>query len=83
MQEECKNAPKKSVVPERDFGMLDHLLAQEPIATILVFEGILMFAKNDSRSWRHSLSPEKKASVIEMARNSRSSQERSLLSGKQ
>ena len=74
MIEECTNAPKTNVVPERDFEMLDRLLAQKPNATTLVCEGILMFTKNDTKSWRDSLSPEKRAAVMEMAHNSKSSQ---------
>ena len=61
-----ENAPKTNVVPERDFGMLDRLLAQKPNATTLVFEGILMFTKNDTKGWRDSLTPEKRKAVMEM-----------------
>jgi hypothetical protein len=66
MQDECKNAPKTNVVPERDLGILDCLLAQKPNATTLVFEGILMFTKNDTKGWRDSLMPEKRKAVMEM-----------------
>ena len=82
IREECKNAPKSNVVPERDFGMLDRLLAQKPNATTLVFEGIVMFTKNDTRSWRDSLSAEKKAIVMEMARNSKLSQRQEFIQRK-
>ena len=61
-------------MPERDFGMLDRLLAQKPNATTLVCEGILMYTKNDTKSWRASLTPEKRAAVMKMTRNSKSSQ---------
>ena len=60
LREECRNALKSNVVPERDFGMLDHLLAQKPNATTLVYEAIIMFSKNDTRSWRDALTPEKR-----------------------
>ena len=79
MIEECTNAPKTNVVPERDFGMLDRLLAQKPNATTLVCEGILMFTKNDTKSWRDSLTPQKRAAVMEMARNSKSSQRQQFI----
>ena len=71
MVDECSNAPKTNVVPERDFGMLDRLLAQKPNASTLVCEGILMFTKNDTKGWRDSLTPEKRVAVMEMARNSK------------
>ena len=76
--DECTNAQKTNVVPERDFGMLDRLLAQKPNATTLVCEGILMFTKNDTKSWRDSLTPEKRAAVMEMVRNSKSSQKKTI-----
>ncbi|CAB3978959.1 Hypothetical predicted protein [Paramuricea clavata] len=82
MQDECKNAPKTNVVPERDFGMLDRLIAQKPNATTLVFEGILMFTKNGSKGWRDLLPPEKRAAVMEMARNSKSSQRQQFIERK-
>ena len=66
MIEECTNASKTNVVLEHDFGVLDHLLPQKPNATTLVCEGILMFTKNDSKSWGVSLTPEKQAAVMEM-----------------
>ena len=74
MVDECTNAPKTNVVPERDFGMLDRLLAQMPNATTLVCEGIFKFTKNDTKGWRDSLTPEKRVAVMEMAWNSKSSQ---------
>ena len=79
MMEECTNAPKMNVVSEHDFGMLDRLLAQKPNATTLVYEGILMFTKNDTKSWRDSLSPEKRAAVMEMARYSKSSKRQQFI----
>ena len=82
MQDECKNAPKTNVVPERDFGMLDRLLAQKPNATTLVFEGILMFTKNDTKGWRDSLTPEKRKAVMEMKRNSKANQRQQFIQRK-
>jgi hypothetical protein len=82
MQDECKNAPKTNVVPERDFGMLDRLLAQKPNATTLVFEGILMSTKNDTKGWRDSLTPEKRKAVMEMVRNSKASQRQQFIERK-
>ena len=79
MIEECTNAPKTNVVHERDFGMLDRLLAQKPNAATLVCEGTLMFTKNDTKSWRDLLTPQKRAAVMEMAHNSKSSQRQQLI----
>ena len=74
MEHECKNAPKTNVVPERDFRMLDRLLAQKPNATTLAVEDIVMFMKNDTKGWRDSLTPEKREAVMKMAQVSKASQ---------
>jgi hypothetical protein len=78
MVDECTNARKTNVVPERDFGMLDRLLLQKPNATTLVCEG-MMFTKNDTKGWRDSLTQEKRAVVMDMARNSKSSQQQQFI----
>ena len=82
MEHECKNAPKTNVVPERDFGMLDRLLAQKPNATTLVVEGIVMFTKNDTKGWRDSLTPEKREAVMKMAQVSKASQRQQFIERK-
>jgi hypothetical protein len=82
MQDECKNASKTNFVPEQDFGMVDRLLAQKPNATTLVFEGILMFTKNDTKGWRDSRTPEKGRAVMEMKRNSKANQRQQFIQRK-
>ena len=82
LEHECKNAPKTNVVPERDFGMLDRLLAQKPNATTLVVEGIVMFTKNDTKGWRDSLTPEKREAVMKMAQVSKASQRQQFIERK-
>ena len=71
MEHECKNAPRTNVAPERDFGMLDRLLAQKPNATTLVAEGVVMFTKNDTKCWRDSLTPQKREEVMKIAQVSK------------
>ena len=51
VREESKSVLKTNVVPERDFGMLDRLMALKPNATTMVYEGI-MFSKNNTKGWR-------------------------------
>jgi hypothetical protein len=60
MQDERKNAPKTNIVLERDFWMLDWLLAQQPNATTLVFESNFIFTKNATKSWSDTLTPKKR-----------------------
>ncbi|KXJ08201.1 hypothetical protein AC249_AIPGENE23501 [Exaiptasia diaphana] len=60
VREESKGVLKTNIVPERDFSMLDRLMAQKPNATTMVYEGIVMFSKNDTAGWRDSLQPEKR-----------------------
>ena len=79
---ECKSAPKSNVTPERDFGMLDCLMMVKPNATTMVYEGILMFTKNNTKEWRDSLSPEKKRMVLQLARNSKQSQRQQYIERK-
>ena len=43
LREEFKSAPKSNVVPEQDF------ISQKPNATTLVYEGIVMFTKNNPK----------------------------------
>ena len=71
---ECKNAPKSNVVPERDFGMLDRLMVMKPNATTMVYEGILLFTKNNTRQWRDNLTPEKRILLLQLARDSKKCQ---------
>ena len=51
--------------------MLDRLISQKPNAATLVYEGIVMFTKNNTKHWRDTLSPEKRALVMELARKSK------------
>ena len=74
VMEEYKSAPKSNVTPEHDFGMSDWLVMLKPNATTMVYEGILVFTKNNTKEWRDSLSPEKRKLVMQLARNSKQSQ---------
>ena len=60
-----------NVVPERDFGMLDRLIATKPNATTMVYEGMITFTKNDTRGWRENLDPVKKKKIMTLARESK------------
>ena len=64
---------KTNVVPERDFGMLDRLVAAKPNAATMIYEGIIMF-NNDTRGWREQLDPDKRAKLMELAWKSKEDQ---------
>ena len=57
---------KTNIVPERDFGILDHLVAANPNATTIAYVGINMLIMNDSRGWREQLDPDKRAKLMEL-----------------
>ena len=46
---------KTNVVPERDFGILDHLVAANPNSTTIAYVGIIMLIMNDTRCWKCNL----------------------------
>ena len=56
---------------EQDFGMLDRLMKLKPKALDIVYEGIIMFNRNETRKWRDSLTPEQLSCVMKKARESK------------
>ena len=71
---EQKSVMKTNVMPLRDFGMLDRLIMDKPRATTLVLEGIIMFNKNQTGSWRGKLPQEKRKEVLTLARQTKEKQ---------
>lgn len=74
VREESKGVLKTNVVPERDFAMLDRVMAQKPNATTMVYEAIIMCTKNDTINWRNKLDPAKREQIMQLARKSKDQQ---------
>ena len=71
---ETQSVVKTNVGPERDFGMLDRLMVEKPRATSIVLEGIVMFNKNQTGTWRDNLPQDKKELVMQLAKKSKTDQ---------
>ena len=63
-----------NIDPERDFGMLDHLIKLKPKALDLAYEGNIMYARNKTSGWRDKLSKEKLDKALDFAKKSKSKQ---------
>ena len=73
-RKESSSASLTNAQPERDFGMIDHLMKSRPKASTIALEGLIMCINNKTSSWRDQLTPEKKAMVMELARKSKKMQ---------
>lgn len=76
LRQETRGVMKTNVIPERDFGMLDRLVMEKPRSTTLVYEGIIMFNKNQTGAWRDKLPMSKKHEVMKMAQESKETQKK-------
>ena len=47
-RKESKAVPATNANPERDFGMLDRLMMLKPKALEIIYEGIIMFTRNNT-----------------------------------
>ena len=65
---ETISIPKTSVISERDFAKLNHLLREKPNATTLSLEGMILFANNQVSQWLDSKSMEQKQDLLRKAR---------------
>ena len=74
LRKESIEVPTTNANPERDFGILDRLMKIKPKALDLVYEGMIMFTRNNTSKWRDSLTKEKLAEVMKIARESKSKQ---------
>ena len=74
LRKESIAVPTTNANPERDFGILDRLMNIKPKALDLVYEGMVMFTRNNTSKWRGSVTKEKLAEVMKIARESKSKQ---------
>ena len=74
LRQENMGVPTTNANPERDFGILDRLMKLKPKAVQIIYEGMIMFTRNNTSKWRDSLSKEKLAKVMKFARESKSKQ---------
>ena len=74
LRKESIAVPTTNANPERDFGILDRLMNIKPKALDLVYEGMVMFTRNNTSKWRGSVTKEKLAEVMKIARKSKSKQ---------
>ena len=66
---ETNSVPKTNVSPERDFAILDRLMAQKPNATYIALESVLLYSHNKTSSWLHSKQPDERERLIQAARS--------------
>ena len=74
LRRESIAVPTTNTNPEHDFRILDRLMKVKPKALDLVYEGIIMLTQNNTSKWRDSLTMEKLAEVMKIARPSKSNQ---------
>ena len=67
--QETRSVPKTNVSPERDFAILDRLMAQKPNATYIALESMILFSQNKSMNWLHSKSLEERERLLHAARS--------------
>lgn len=65
---ETKSVPKTNVNPERDFAILDRLMAQKPNATYIALESLLLFSHNKTSVWLQSKTPDERQRLLHAAR---------------
>ena len=65
--QETRSVPKTNVSPERDFAILDRLMAQKSNATYIALESLILFSQNKSMNWLHSKSLEERKRLLHAA----------------
>ena len=74
LRRESMGVPTTNANPERDFGILDRLMKLKPKALDIIYEGMIMFTRNNTSKWRDSLSKEELTKAMKFARESKSKQ---------
>ena len=74
LRQESMGVSTTNANPERDFGILDRLMKLKPKAVHIIYEGMIMFTRNNTSKWRDSLSKEELAKAMKFARESKSKQ---------
>ena len=58
LRRESMGVPTTNANPERDFGILDRLMKLKPKALDIIYEGMIMFTRNNTCKWEDSISRE-------------------------
>ena len=58
LRRESMGVPTTNANPERDFGILDRLMKLKPKALDIIYEGMIMFTRNNTCKWKDSISRE-------------------------
>ena len=74
LRRESIAVPTTNANPERDFGILDRLMKVKLKALDLLYEGMIIFTRNNTSKWKDSLTKEKLAEVMKIARELKSNQ---------
>ena len=74
LRRESKAVPTTNANPEKDFLMLDRLMNLKPNPLEIVYEGMIMFTRNNTGDWRGSLSKEDLAKAMKFASDSKDKQ---------
>lgn len=65
---ETMSVPKTNVSPERDFALLDRLMAQKPNASHIALESLILFSQNKTSDWLENKTAEERERLIKAAR---------------
>ena len=74
LRRESMGVPTTNANPERDFGILDRLMKLKPKALDIIYEGMIMFTRNNTCKWKDSISREELTKAKKFARESKSKQ---------
>ena len=74
LRRESMGVPTTNANQERDFEILDRLMKLKPKALDIIYEGMIMFTRNNTSKWRDSLSKEELTKAMKFARESKSKQ---------
>lgn len=66
---ETLSVPKTNISPERDFAILDRLMAQKPNATHIALEALILFSQNKTIDWLRLKSSAERERLLQAARN--------------
>ena len=77
---EAKSTATTNAEAEQDFGMLDRLKKLKPKALDLTLEGMIMYQRNDTTSWRKKLPKNKWRKLLNLQENQRLLKRRNIIS---
>ena len=68
MVEETRSVPTTNVSPERDFAVLDRLMAEKPNASHIALESLILFSHNQTCKWLQLKSHDEREKLLKAAR---------------